>query len=71
MSITLLGLPGWQQHIFFLGNRLQQVNTRTGRARTMRRIIVIEEGRAGGWASRPAPEVPEGEVTDGEESEAF
>jgi hypothetical protein len=58
ISIVMTGLPGWRNHVFYLGSRLHQINTITGRARMMRRILVIEEGRAGGWAMQPEQQDP-------------
>ena len=56
-------MPGWPQHVVYLGTRLQQVNFETGRARTIRRIQVIEEGIPGGWMSR----MPDEESTTSED----
>ena len=47
----LEGLHRWAGYLFFLGNRLQQVNEVTGTSRTMRRIIVVQQGYQG--AHRP------------------
>ena len=47
-----VNIPGWPQHVVYLGVRLQQVNFVTGHARTIRRVLVLVQGRPGGWASR-------------------
>jgi hypothetical protein len=58
VSVAMTELPGWRGYIFYLGNRLHQVNLTTGRARVMRRVLVIEEGWAGGWAFQPQQQGP-------------
>jgi hypothetical protein len=63
----VITMPGWTQHVVYLGTRLQQINFETGRARTIRRIQVIEEGRPGGWISRIRTESDEESAS----SEAF
>jgi hypothetical protein len=45
-----ISLEGWPGYTFHLGQRLQQVNDSTGTARTIRRIILLEQGLPGGYA---------------------
>ena len=52
IAITLHGLPGWEDHVFYLGDRLQQVNMVTGTSRTMRRLVVVQQGLPGTTSTR-------------------
>ena len=58
ISMVFEGVAGWQDYIFHLGKRLQQVNIRTGKIRNMRRMVVLQESlvRASPF-TRPEPPV--------------
>jgi hypothetical protein len=56
---VVITMPGWGQHVIYLGSRLQQINFVTGRSRALRRIQIIEQGLRGGWTSNLRSETEE------------
>ena len=47
VAVVFTGIPGWGNYVFSLGDRFQQVNTTTGTSRSMRRLMIIQQGRPG------------------------
>ena len=71
IAITLHGMPGWEDYVFYLGDRLQQVNTVTGTARTMTRLVVLQQGLTRSTAAGQQSEPRQEEEEDSQRSEAF
>ena len=47
VAVIFTGLQGWGNYVFCLGDRFQKVNTTTGTSRSMRRLMVIQQGQPG------------------------
>ena len=71
ISVVFQGVAGWQGYIFHLGERLQQVNIRTGKIRNMRRMVVLQESLVRTSPQFTRPEPPVGEEQDSPRSEGF
>ena len=68
ISVSLQGIAGWNNYVFHLGHRLQQVNIVTGTARNMRRTVVLQESRARATTSAP-PSMPGPRPTEEENTQ--
>ena len=71
VSVILHGIAGWENYVFYLGDRLQQVNTVTSKARNMRRLVVLQQSLARSTAPLPQPEPLPEEEEDSQRSEVF